>query len=435
MYITAKKIKGKYKISKSHIEMVMSKYTILYCESVHFLFELGYTDSPYRVNECNIREILADEFSDELKLLFSPVEACYKYELNSLRYAMLATKNTDFKEVLKWYYQYIDSRDKLIACHNLLVNTRFTKLGLGDVSVMTTVTERVENRSKQVVFPELLLEEGYEKIEKVCTGGCVLHSLLKAIGISDDIFEEHKLRNKSIFIQGVSFEQECTLASSIMCGLLPLKTEYGSMLLDKIIKYYQTFNENRGLLDQLDFEDKIFIDALPSRVEILDKVRQRVYKNNGEELYIDNDFVYYQYNERVKDTKDYIRVGNYCNLDNKELQLKGIQGVFSYNNEEGSVPVYIDGYGMMYAIDTENLLPEISYEDVYKEFDVSNDAELYNVVSKYTNNDLTIELILALIYSRCGDYHYKYTKKVDTSSFEQSSKEAVQIVGEIFSLL
>lgn len=438
MYITAAKLKQKIELPRSRVENLMEHYTGEYCHALHELFDLGYIDSPFRMDEMSVREVLFDEHEKDLKFLYCPVKACYSFSVDSMRYAMLASNNTEFKDIMRWYILYEDSKDKLNKCYRALKDLHYKRDGCATMLVKQVVCEGVEDKSTVGVFPEMLLEEGYTKIEKVCTGKYIIHKLMLYSGFSEEEYLEHYAKNEPFFVSGISRSQEEEFASAIMKGELPLLGVYGAKLLEGIIDYYQSFVESySGNFVKLPIESRIFVDSIQERVDKLNSIRTGVYSRGGKELYVDSDFVYYQFKGDVEPLKlNSINIGMYTNLSNKKSLFRGIEGVFSYEVDSG-MPVFVHEYGIMYMVEVD-CIPEVSKEDIYKEYSCKSEDELLAVIRKYTTKDIVVELVLALLYTGCGYYRYNFIGRyegVTDESFEQFCEEALQIVEGTFKLL
>lgn len=441
MYITTKAISSKRRINKSAIYSAMRKYSIEYCISAQDLCSLGYSDTPYSVDEMSFKTALVQEFPTESHLFVSPLSAKLSFEIPTLKYVMYATKNADLREVVKLYIKFKDAESKLFICRRALDKLKFKANGDVDINVRVITSDGVTDRTNFTLLPEFLMDKDFNKIEKVSIGSAVIEQLCYEIGLSEDEYRSHYRTGKPFFVKGVTQIEEADIAQSITKGLVTLDGEFGSRLLKVMVDYYSNYFKNNSQYStvQSPFDIKVYINATPVVCKYLNAVRNRVYANGGKELYIDNNYVYYQYKKPVESkVPTNINVGGYCNLPETLELFEGIQGVFTQDyKSDNLVPMYIDEYGELY-LDTSANYIEFTLDDIYEEYDCKTEADLIHIIEKFTTDKLTVELVLSLLYARCGLNRkdlMQVIEKYNLSAYRKSCEEAISIMRYTFNLL
>jgi len=439
MYLTTKAITKKHKMYLSNIENFMSRNTNLYSVALHNLCELGFSPSPFCYNDIDVKQAIIEEFPSEIKYLRKSLHAGVSFSTETVRYASKASKNSEFREVMSVYATLLKSGQALRDCESLLDEVKFRKNGTADINLRVVVSNGVEKKTQLPLYPELLFEKGYGKIKKVNIMECVSHKICTVIGISDTIFERYKESNKSMFIEGVSFEDELSFMDSILKGNLPLNGKYGKLLIDDMLNYYKVNNSTFGESSTgvLPYDASIYNSVVHERVSMLNEVRDEVYRKGGTELYLDNTYIYYQFPVDSDDWEvpNVINVGCYTNLDGLVEVFDGLQGFFTA--DKTGMPAYIKDYGLVY------LYPEIEYSEItfdalYEEYNCKNETELLSLISKFSKNTLVQELTLALLKSKCGVNQYRFMNSyegVNRIEYEACCKEALYLVKDTFNLL
>lgn len=441
MYVATKNISKKYALNLSDLESVMQDYTMRYCVALHNLCELGFSASPYNYDEIDFKTALVEEFPDEIKYLRKSLSSGISFSSDTVSYAIKASNNENFKEVMGVYSEVLTTKQALFDCKEFIGGIKFRRNGIGDTSVKIVASEGITKRSALPILPEFLLEKGCNDIQKVCICDCVIHELCKDIGLSEEEYESHKSTGTAFFLEGVSIEDEEILSECILKGNIPLKGKYGERLRNKMIEYYQTYAENYSDLKsvQLPYETVIYSRISSARVTQGSKIREEMYAKGYKELYIDNVYVYYQgYRDKHDILPQTINVGNICNIPDLTEIFSGLQGVFtSEPMSEDSVPANIKGYGIIYFANAGDY-KELILEDLYKEYNCSTEEEFKGLIHKFSEDTLTEELVFALLRAKCGYTQYTFTTDlsgVTREEYDNCCKDALRIVGYTFNLL
>lgn len=438
MYITTKKIAKKYTITKEIIEKTMNKYTLQCCNAMRGLFDLGFSDTPYSVDDIEFKTAVIEEYPEELHLFVKPLSAKMSFSLETLRYVIVATENMELRTVLGYYISYLEAVENLNICDNIFKTLKFKRTGTTDLNVKVIVSEGIKDRTKVAILPEFLIESGYGRVEKISLGSGIINQLCKEIGLSEEEIEQHRQSGMPFFIEGVSAQEEIDLADSIVHADIPLKGKYGGKLLDIMIKYYSTHFYSSSTLStvQLSFDRRIYIDATNATCEYLSSIRDDIYNKGGKELYITNKYVYYQFPDSKEETMpEELNIGGYCNLSETTDILYGLQGIFS--SDPVGLPMFVNNYGIVYLMPNAEY-KEYTREDLYKEYDCDNEKELKEIIRKFSGNECTVELVLAILYARCGENCYKISdcmRSLSVSAYQECCKEAIGIIRYTFNLL
>lgn len=442
MFITTRALSGKRKINRAVIYRTMRKYSIEYCITAHELCQRGYSSTPYKVDEDDFKLAIMQEFPTEGHLFMSPLSAKLSFGQETMKYVSYVTEYKELKTLLKLYMRYKKAEYSLGVCKNALDELKFKMNGDAEVNVRLIVSEGIQDKTRITLLPEFLFMEDNEKIQKVSLGTPVIEQLCYEIGLSEAEYRSHYRTGQPFFIKGVTQSQESDIASSIVRGLVTLDGKYGDRLLKSMVKYYEDYFKHNSQFStvQGSFDNLVYIHATQGISSYLNLVRQTVHKNGGSELYIDNDYVYYQYKKPVdKGVPSKINVGGVCNIPETKELFEGIQGVFTAKPAESinTIPMYIDEYGVIY-LNTDAYYKDYTLEEVLAECNCDTEEELKLKIRCYTKSPLTYELALALAYAICGEN----TKALNFSSeeysitdYKKSCEEAISIMRYNINLL
>ena len=235
MRITAGKLNGKVRQNVEKIYEVMNENTIKYCNAMRELYELGFTDNPFYVDEVMLRKAFIEEFEDS-GLLSGVSSGDIYFDENHLKYAKWVSKDTEFKKVCDLYIDYIVAKEKLQICGELIDDSKITKFGMLDIPVRFLVSEGVKSKSRVRLIPEFFLTDELPKLKKFCIGDCTIHAVVSELGISEEEYQEHLSTGQPFFVKDLTQEQESELVDLILCYDVKLDGKYGDMLAKKIVK-------------------------------------------------------------------------------------------------------------------------------------------------------------------------------------------------------
>lgn len=443
MKITASKINGKYRVDLNEVYRVIRENTIEYCDALRELYELGFSDNPYHVDDILLRKAYIEEFEDS-KLLTCVSSGGIDFDKLHLKYAMWVSKDEDFVNACRVYLKYITSKEKLEVCGEILDNAKTVKKGSIDINVRFVASEGVVLKTKFRLLPDIFVTDEMRQIERVNVGDCVIHALIRDLGISDEEYERHLSTGSPFFVKGVSQEQECELIDAIICYGIPLEGKYGSLLAKSVLDYYRDYMmHNESKFAQATYESIIFTKSADYKTAKLNEVRERIYKEGGKELFMEENNVYYCLPNKSSHTDEdsSIKVGGWCLNTDGEMLLtkdlfKGVQGVFSFN-EKYDLPAYIDGYGLCYFVPNSDYVKS-TYEEQFSAYDSVSPSELRLLVRKFVTSDLAEELILAVLSARCDDFDYTINISKDDlveEEYYNACEEAVQALQYTFNLV
>lgn len=440
MFDFVRAISGRKKIQRANIEEAMHKYSVDYCVALQKLYDMGFTSSPFSIDEIDFRIAVQQEYPDELRLLRSPLTGRTLFDENTLLYAMWVTENEEFSKVAEQYRKVLISRKNLYKCDSLLKEVPFRVKGSATISVKVVFSEGIDDRTKYQVIPEALLQDDNKYVWGYSLGDALVTTVCNELGITEYEINKYRRENKPFFLKGVTGQQEEELIDTIMRGYIPLEGDYGEKLCKVMVNYYSTYFSENSLTStvQLPFESYIYNKAVDNYCKAISKIRDNMRSLGLSELYITPDRIYFQGTRpQVSNYKPYYRdlnVGMYCNLDTIDI-FEGIQGVF-YDYGEG-VPIYLTDFGVVYSYPCDSF-KEQDKEKMYKRKFVEDDDGMRFYIERMVHNPLTSELVFALFLARCGQTEYRLVGNYSTENvdaFENCSEEAIHIAKDKLMLL
>lgn len=443
MKITTSNLNGKHRVNLSIIYKVLNENTVRYCNALRDLYDLGFSDSPYCVDEISLRQAFIEEFEDS-KLLIHVSSGSLDFDKQHLKYAMLLSKDKDFVNACGILLAYIESKEKLEICGEILDNAKIIKKSIAEFSVRFVASEGVTSRAPFRLIPEIFTTEELSKVKRVNLGDCVIHTLMLDLGVSEEEYQEYLKTGKPFFVKGVSQEDECELIDLILAYGITLDGEYGSLLSNRILDYYRDYMlTNESKFAQASYESIIFTKSANLKTAKLNKVREEVYKQGGKDIFIEDNNVYYcipdddSEDKRVKN----IKVGGWCLDDNGDMIISkdifnGVQGVFSFTNKF-SLPAYIDGYGLCYFAPNPEYVRS-THEEQYSAYDSVSPSELQLLVKKFVSSTTAKNLILAVLHARCDEFDFNVDlpeEGILEEEYYNACEEAIQALQYTFNII
>lgn len=415
----------------------MHKYTKQLCSAMLDFYTLCYTNTPFYINEESVvNELLSD--SANVGYLTDKSSGKIRFDKPMVDYACIRCKDEDFIMGLRAYSSYLDAKEKLEAC-NEMINKLSQRTGKGTISVFFRVSGGVSHRNSLKLLKEFFYDCEDEGLITVNVGDCLIHTLMLEIGYSEEEYLTHKNSGKSFFISGISQEEEESLVSLITEGVVDLDTEFGKVLSKHIFMYYRDYADNHEHKTNLSpFHTMIYTKALPLIVDKLNAFRSNI--SDGVRPVFMEDYAVYFACEKEKQEfhlPTEIKVGNFTLGGNFEPLIttdifNGCMGVFSKLPQDDCIPVYLKGFGVMYynLID-EDWLPDTESK-LLSDYDLKTSKDFEMLVSKFTDNPLANELIHAVFNARMGNFTYRF--KMDTSNVTEmeycnACEESVQVLG------
>lgn len=440
MYQTLKDISGKKLIQRSRIEQVMADNTKLYCNSLQRLYDLGFTCSPFYVNDFDFRLAMTQEFPDELELIRSPLDGKIAYTEQTLKYVGYATKNDEFREVVEIYRDLIIARRKLGICEEALNTYRFKRNGTAEISLRVGVSGGITDKTKFKVLPEFLLTDEQPYLWRSSLDAAVYNTICTEIGIDRKTLIEYRDRNKPMFVKGITARQEYGLADVILHGIIPLNGDYGEQLRELMVDYYNKFMlENvRVSVTQLSFESYIYNKSEGSYSGALAEARKQLSSFDVSEIYMTTDTVYYKSSKPHKSSEisdSLYKIGMYSNEFTTDL-FGGSQGIFSEERDEQSIPIFLTGCGMRYISEDVDFNP-LDENKFLSGLKCKDWEDLFKRTERYSDNELVREFTYALLRARCGHVDYELMSSlmgVDDKGLRGYYEEAICIARDKFKI-
>lgn len=439
MKITASRLKKKVDVKVSDVYKLIHTYTVDLCRYKRELYDLGYSNTPYGIDDFTVRKALIQEFPSYISLLNDKSSGGVNFTRLMAEYACIKASDDDFQRSIMAYINYKDTLKKLEDLNTFLTESKVMAKKI-KTNVRFIASEGVELKSKVPLIPEMFYDTDTYECKTVEIGQCILLALLEDIGLSDKELEDYKNGSTSAFIEGFTKEQEYHFAELIVNSSVEMTGKYGDKLTKHIFHYYNSFNEcNSHNTSQISYSGLIFTKSNEYIKEYLNEVRNEIEASNGYEVFMDNYSVSYAVPKIHTDWKlsQTIYVGDYIKNYSGSFLLtpdlfNGIQGVF---DEDGTTPAYLEGFGNCYFAECSNDFKHSTLEELYYYYDSSSQDELLSIISKFTKNWLAAELVFAVLRARCEIYEYTFSKSVDNISkqeYDEACQEAIEILGYHF---
>ena len=237
------------KVKKGTITAAVEDYTAKYYDVLMKLYELGYAESPVLVDRQELNDILLNDYQDEVKAAMSPLTGRYELELPALEYCRLVSRDSEFKEFVGLYMDYVRHMSALQKMETLLSKCKFRRDGVIRQNMVFLACGGIVDRTAHPCPLELL---GYKATQSIMSfGWCLLKEALAEAGVG-------KLQETETYLlQGALpyFEQE--RAYYMLSGKMQLTGEYGRMMVARLEEYYS----KQGVKP---YEQYIFDKALPA---------------------------------------------------------------------------------------------------------------------------------------------------------------------------
>lgn len=465
MRVLANKINaGSIHIDLWRLNRTYKKYLNKRNRAIFELYQLGVLDSPVYINMRMIKRYLVEEFKPVMKYLVSGVDGKFLLERRQFKLASeIYTDDETFNDIAKALNDYYESQYILEELSKVRSKIKLRMTGC-DISPRVAVSTSAVSIRCRIDFCNkgvqecITLPEGKE-LEYLDFSDLILTGIAKFIGISDEIIEEYKKNNKSLFVGNITYEEERKYIDILLTGQVVLDGDFGDKLKSKIIDYYcVNFNDTDNNIGYEKFEEVVYRSCFDAREEF---IQEKVAEDFTP--FIMNDFgVYYlvdsdkkEGNEDVYNMDTDVVYGNYCMNNTTGLQfseierLKGVCGEYISEKEAQkkgykftTLPIEIDGknYFCLTDIDDEDKPEPFIGNKAFFEFKDLKDMlrKLYlpdiktfkgflrqqykrMVVSNYTDFEMNMTCEIALRYI-LADWGYNYRPPIENKFVEVSTR-------------
>lgn len=234
------------KITDSRLRKLWERYNSTFQIALFQLYDLGYLSTPSMLDEKEVREVLFKNFQDSAGYLVQKKDGIIDIKnVKLLWYSYYKSKDSIYKKYILMVIELMQARNKVVACSEFIKRAKKRRTKQGEYCYIYTLNVArwgEKNRGRYEFLRELdfmrdMLSEGYLLYE-IDIRKIVYSFLEKELGV--------KPSKKSIFVEGLSREQEIDLIQEIIQGNIEVETKQGRLLKDKI-KEFQDKKRQRGV--------------------------------------------------------------------------------------------------------------------------------------------------------------------------------------------
>lgn len=376
MKYALKRINEGVQIDLDRIKEQVLRCDKLYSRASAGLFDMGFIDNPDWFNLEDYIEVLRHDYPEVTNLFKSPMNGHCSYKdpaVVSYICQRLSKEDSDSLLVnsLRLYLQALEAVTTIDALDTFLKVFKRNGKTVVKINPRLVIAGEIEVRSDFDMFNKVVKrivamedDEGYKQVD---FGDIVLKHLAKRVGVSEELFEFYKNKNKPLFLKDTSFEVECSLVSTICTGNLLLDGDFGAELTEVISKYYSDYYQNNvGVSVITSYEYQLYVEALDEMVARVTEFRNSLGDSFVKECYMSKTSVGFICKTDVSDYYDVpintfgmfepvdmftgeeigfsIREQGYCSTVITEEQVKSrgisIHGTFVEINGHSIVPLY-----------------------------------------------------------------------------------------------
>lgn len=280
-------------LSKTLINKAVFKYNGVLGRALFKLYDLGYQSSPSVFDFPDFRNVICNDFKDELDLLRDNLRGRISIENELMvKYAMYKTKNSEFKEVLGIYLDILNAERSLDAYNKLVSKVKIPKKSnIVRIKARLGVSGSVNNYNAlpldvPAIWESFVLGDDEELIT-YNTADIIVKEMVKYLGYTEDDYNKHKESGQPFFISGISQEDELTLLDIITSGKIVTDGRFGAELEQSIKDYYNNFyktHESRVSCSK--YEEIIFNNSIDERISLINEKRASFMDMPYREFYV-----------------------------------------------------------------------------------------------------------------------------------------------------
>ena len=459
-------------ISKSGVEVdkflvygVTEKYLKILNRCLFELYEKDLLPSPFLYDD----EILLRVIYEEVKAIVDGLvtrEGSISFSADSLKLALKATPQLSREEVniINLIIQVLDAHSKLMSLSHIakkVTNARrevikfpikYRMVGYIKTSSVIPITDEI--------FSEVLARKQGYKYFRFRLGEYIVRETCIRLNIPDDVVDDYKRDNKSLFLVNGSFDDDCDYILDILNNRIVSKGDYASLLVEKMEEYYESLSQFSNI--SANFADNIFAVAYSKMNEYAQSLRALGF----ETFFVNSTLVYFgikedNYNGEFDEflvtfddfsSEDLSHVGYICYDSHNDLildvsnRLRGMCGEFipasvakklGYTalctpvslTHRGRTGLYYPlgflktdkGYDVIEKLGVSSRVSFDSLDSFLSSVDADYIDELVERIKadevSFSNKSLVADAIIKLLYVDCGEHN----GSLNLCDFEHSS--------------
>ena len=313
----------------------------LLSKALYALYDLGCLSSPTTTtfDELSIKTILVNDYEDDVDFLCSNIDGSLKLETLRLKFASKMSKNKEFVVIVNNLYNYYKSKEDLESLHKTLSMVLNQNSNIVSMIPKVSVSESIISYRTQlpltqrVVRDSIIAEEGYV-IKRFSLAFIVYKALCQVVGIPLSTIKESVKNCKSIFIDGISLNEELEFIPLLLSGDLHLTSENGKLLSETVMSYYKDARDDIEITyGKTTFENTILIKSFKNRMAYIEKLREKLGEEKKECLVSQFDIYFQIKGITTVRPKELSTIGNYIVDHVNKTSLNKINSLHGYTGE------------------------------------------------------------------------------------------------------
>lgn len=321
--------------------------------ALYNLYDMGASFSPSRLDRQELFAYLMEQSKVDCGYLITR-DGFIPWTYEMIDYALLKAKDEQFKTVLQSYeiYKYCD--EQLNALYKATsgsirrlssVTVGSTKI-INDISAnMSITTDKLSYSNKYLLATALrdcVARNQNTRLIDIDLRGDFLKGLAVAVGVSKDEVAKREYGNESLFVRGISFEDEKYLVWGLASGDIVSDGEFSKQLESELAKQRSTRNEDGAVSDSyITVRSRAFIEGIEFTLSTLREFEKRYERFKYRYIWVDENYITAEVACGFIDTEDELiafrpqrRVGYFVKDYESDVSLpdvnlmKGISGEY-----------------------------------------------------------------------------------------------------------
>ena len=379
------------------LERTYKKYLGKRNRAIFELYQLGVLDNPVYMDFKMVKRFLIEEFKPVMKYLVSGVDGMLMLERRQFKLASeIYKEDEDFNAFALALNDYYESQYIIEELQKIRSKIKSRMTGCDIPPRVAVSTSAVTTRCKidfcnSGVQECVTLSDGME-LKYIDLTDSIMRGIAKVVEISDEEFEQSRSENKSLFIDGITYNQELNYIDLLLTGQTVLNGRFGERLKKKIIEYYNVnFNDTDNNIGYEKFDEVVYRSCFDLREKQIGTIenstifRPFIADNFG--IYFEIPSTNSNKAEGLYDMDTDVVYGNYCvnaetGIEFSETErLLGLCGEFvseDYKKKNNLVcrtlPIQIDGkkYYCVTDIEGETIKPVLEDETFFEFTDIND---------------------------------------------------------------
>ena len=329
--------------------------------ALYNLYDMGASYSPSSLDMKELFEFLMEQSQNDCGYLITR-DGFIPWTFEMIDYALFKAKDETFKKVLQFFeiYKYCDEQLKQLYSVTTSSVRRLSSVAIGSTKIIKDISANVSITTDRLCYSnrylaitalrDCLARNQNTRIVDIDLRGDFLKGLAVALGIPKEEAERHEYENKSMFVRGITFEEEKYIIRGIADGSIVSDGEFSRPLEVALAKERDLRNSMGDMAtsteSMISVKSKMFIEGIEFTLSTLRKFEKENERFGFRYIWVDEDFITAEVNNGFITSEDKIiafrprrKIGHFAkdyvtgeNLHETNL-MKGICGEYITESE------------------------------------------------------------------------------------------------------